>query len=317
MSSADTGCRLNVREDGRYLIFEGRHFTYKLDTLTGLFVSLKAGSREILDRPMDFNLWRAPTDNDAPIADLWKYERLDHTVTRAYKVTLMDQADKDDAGAEDMGTGISEISACSPVTVSISQSAAAISVQPILRMTNQVTVFPDGRILLDIQASKDPEIETLPRIGLRLFLNKAMDQVSYYGMGPGETYIDKHHSGRHGCFRGTAGSMHEDYIRPQENGSHYDCDYVRVEGGGLGLTAACADKNPDRTFSFNVSVFTQEELESKRHNYELKPCGSTVLCLDHQMAGIGSKSCGPDLLPKYRVCSDDYHFAFILKPEEL
>ena len=317
MSPADTGCRINVREDGRYLIFEGRNFTYKLDTLSGLFVSLKAGSREILDRPLDFNLWRAPTDNDTPLADLWKYERLDHTVTRAYKVMLMDQPDQDGAGADDMGTGIAEFSSCRPVTVCISQSVAAISVQPILRMTNQVTVFPDGRILLDVQASRDPEIETLPRIGLRLFLNKAMDQVSYYGMGPGETYIDKHHSGRHGYFRGTAGSMHEDYIRPQENGSHYDCDFVRVEGDGLALTAACADKDPDRTFSFNVSVFTQEELESKRHNYELKPCGSTVLCLDHQMAGIGSKSCGPDLLPKYRVCSDDYHFAFILKPEEL
>ena len=83
------------------------------------------------------------------------------------------------------------------------------------------------------------------------------------------------------------------------------------------LTAACADADPDRTFSFNVSLFTQEELEHKRHNYELEPCGSTVLCIDHQLAGIGSKSCGPDLLPKYRVCSEDFRFSFILKPEVL
>ena len=194
---------------------------------------------------------------------------------------------------------------------------AAESVQPLLRINSAVTVFPDGRILLDIHAAKDPEVETLPRIGLRLFLNKNMDRVTYYGMGPGETYIDKHHSGHHGCFRGTAASMHEDYIRPQENGSHYDCDYMYVEGDGMRLTAACADADPDRTFSFNVSLFTQEELEHKRHNYELEPCGSTVLCIDHQLAGIGSKSCGPDLSPKYRVCSADFHFTFILKPEVL
>ncbi|MBO7710615.1 MAG: beta-galactosidase, partial [Lachnospiraceae bacterium] len=126
----------------------------------------------------------------------------------------------------------------------------------------------------------------------------------------------KHRAGHHGFFRGTVGQMHEDYIRPQENGSHFDCDYVTVSGESLSLTAVCADADPDRTFSFNASVFTQEELESRRHNYELTPCGSTVLCLDHQLAGIGSKSCGPDLLPKYRVWADHYDFAFMLRPEE-
>ena len=142
-----------------------------------------------------------------------------------------------------------------------------------------------------------------------------MDRVDYFGMGPGETYADKHHSGYHGCFRGTAEKMHEDYIRPQENGSHFDCDYVTVSGEDLSFTAVSADPDPDRTFSFNISVFTQEELESRRHNYELEPCGSTVLCLDHQLAGIGSKSCGPDLLPEYRVCADHFDFAFMLRPE--
>lgn len=317
-----------VKEDGHFFIFEGKctpnntspsdpcqsgeediesrtgirpaekTFTYKFDTLSGLFTSIKLGERELLDHPMDFNLWRAPTDNDAPLADLWKWERLDHTVTRAYEVS----------GAEQPETGA--------YTLTVRQSVAAMSVQPILQMYNKVTVFPDGRILLDVQASKDPEIETLPRIGIRLFLNGSMKQVSYCGMGPGETYIDKHHSGHHSCFKGTVLAFHEDYIRPQENGSHFDCDYVTIRGKGLSLTAACADADPDSTFSFNVSPYTARELETKRHNYELEPCGSTVLCIDHKLAGIGSRSCGPDLLPKYRVNADNYHFAIMLSPEE-
>lgn len=317
-----------VKKDGHFFIFEGKctphntspsdpcqsgeediesragirpaekTFTYKFDTLSGRFTSIRLGERELLDHPMDFNLWRAPTDNDAPLADLWKWERLDHTVTRAYEVS----------GAEQPETGA--------YTLTVRQSVAAMSVQPILQMHNKVTVFPDGRILLDVQASKDPEIETLPRIGIRLFLNGNMKQVSYCGMGPGETYIDKHHSGHHSCFKGTVLAFHEDYIRPQENGSHFDCDYVTIRGKGLSLTAACADADPDSTFSFNVSPYTAQELETKRHNYELEPCGSTVLCIDHKLAGIGSKSCGPDLLPKYRVNEDNYHFAIMLSPEE-
>lgn len=296
---------INVKEEGNLLIFEGEDFHYELDTLSGLFISMKPGKTEMLDRPVDFNLWRAPTDNDTPHADQWKLERLDHTVTRAYEVKqiLLPGTDKADR--------------CAPVTVRISQSVAAMSVQPILRISNTTTVFPDGRILMHIKAVKDPEIETLPRIGMRLFLKEDMKQVSYYGMGPGETYIDKHHSGRHGCFEGTVDSMHEDYISPQENGSHYDCDYVSVMGRETGLTVASADTDPDRTFSFNVSVFTQEELEHKNHNYELEPCGSTVLCIDHRLAGIGSKSCGPDLLPKYAVCSDEYQFTYMIRPEKL
>ena len=258
----------------------------------------------MLDRPIDFNLWRAPTDNDAPIADKWKLERLDHTVTRAYDVEVTKEGRSGSPGSN-------------AVSLKVRQSVAAMSNQPILRMENTITVYPDGRILFDISAVKDPEVLTLPRIGLRLFLNSGMKNVSYFGMGPGETYIDKHHSGCHGCFKGTVASLHEDYIRPQENGSHWDCDYVTVKGKGLSLTAAAADEDPSQTFSFNASLYTAEELESKRHNYELEPCGSTVLCLDHKMAGIGSKSCGPDLLPKYRVSDDTYHFAFMLKPERI
>jgi beta-galactosidase len=181
-------------------------------------------------------------------------------------------------------------------------------------MENQILICPDGRICLKVDASKDPAYDTLPRIGLRLFLKGTMKQVDYYGMGPSETYIDKHHSGSHGFYRDTAAGLMEDYIRPQESGSHYDCDFVSVKGKGTSLTLVSGD---DQTFSFSALPYTQEELEEKRHNYELVPCGSTVLCVDHKMAGIGSKSCGPDLPERYRVSEDRFRFAFILKPEKL
>ncbi len=302
-----------VMEAGRFLIIEGQDFTYQLDTLSGLFTSLKVHDKEMLDRPIDFNLWRAPTDNDVPGVDLWKLERLDHTGTRAYEVTWK-TAGTAEAPAEQQADGETVQEA---VEISIRQSVASMSNQPVLRMNNKVTVFADGRILLDVQADKDSEYPDLPRIGLRLFLCGSMKKIRYFGMGPMETYIDKHRAGHHGYFKGTAASMQEDYIRPQESGSHYDCDFVTVKGKGLRLTVASADTDPDSTFSFNASVYTQEELEAKQHNYELEPCGSTVLCIDHRMAGIGSHSCGPELLPKYRVAGDTFRFSFMLKPEEM
>ena len=289
--SGSSGCPV-VKEEGTDLLITGKGFSYRYDTLSGRFTAFEAGGKNLLARPLDFNLWRAPTDNDQAPADLWRWERLDHTVTRAYQVTWETQGEE--------------------VRILTRQSVAAMSVPPILRVSSECRVSPDGTIRMDIRAEKNPEVKTLPRIGLRMFLDPGLDTVEYCGIGPWESYIDKCRSGKYGLFHAALPDLHEDYIRPQENGSHCGCDYVRLEGGGLALTAATADSN---TFSFNASVYTQEELAAKRHNYELEPCGHTVLCLDHQMAGIGSKSCGPDLSKQYRVDADSYRFAFTIKPE--
>lgn len=95
---------------------------------------------------------------------------------------------------------------------------------------------------------------------------------------------------------------------PQENGSHYDCDYVKIENNihSFGLIAAS-----QTSFSFNASIYTQEELTKKMHNYELIPCKNNVLCLDYAQNGIGSNSCGPELLEQYKF--NDREFCFEIK----
>ena len=79
--------------------------------------------------------------------------------------------------------------------------------------------------------------------------------------------------------------------------------------GQFGLAAVSEQK-----FSFNASVYTQEELEKKAHNFELEASGSTVLCLDYAQNGIGSNSCGPKLLEKYRFDEEQFCFRFRLIP---
>lgn len=98
--------------------------------------------------------------------------------------------------------------------------------------------------------------------------------------------MDKHQASYHGVFHSTPAEQQEDYIRPQENGSHYDCDYASLASDRAVLTAV-----GEKTFSFQASIYTQEELTAKAHNYELRPCGSTVFCIDYRQAGIGSASC--------------------------
>ncbi len=90
--------------------------------------------------------------------------------------------------------------------------------------------------------------------------------------------------------------MHEDYIRPQENSSHYGCRFMTVTDGETSVRFTA----PER-FSFSASQYPQEELAEKRHNFELQKCGSSVICVDSRMAGVGSNACGPALAEKYRL----------------
>ncbi len=174
------------------------------------------------------------------------------------------------------------------------------------------TIWGDGEMDLKLAVSRAEGFPSLPRLGLRLFLPETMRHVSYYGLGPLESYADKRRASWHGEFAADAEAFHEDYIRPQENGSRADCDYVALSGGGLSLTAV-----GQQPFSFNVSPYTQEELASRRHNTELRPCGSTVLCLDAAMAGIGSNSCGPSLARRYQVDARDLELGIHFQPRTI
>ena len=264
----------------------GEKFEYRLDKRTGLFSSLKADGSEQLMRPMEVNLWRAPTDNDMYIKSEWYRAGYDRTTTRAYSAQVCADADK--------------------VTISCRMSVAAEAVQRILNMDTLWTIDGDGIVTLKMSVEKCPEFPTLPRFGLRLFINKSMNKITYEGMGPYESYCDKHRASWHGIFSDTAENMHEDYIKPQENGSHFDCSWVMAEGD-----EKCFCVAGGQPFSMNASVYTQEELTIKQHNFELVPSEFTVLCIDYAQSGVGSNSCGPQLLEKYRFDESAFDFSIV------
>lgn len=280
---------LQMQETDREIMIKGDDFVYKINKRTGLFEQLEYGGKSYLNHPMEVNIWRAPTDNDMYIRAVWKKAYYDRTYIRAYEVQ----------------PELRENSA----VIKVKASLAADSVQPVLRLDMMWKIASDGRIQAVMQAVKDEEFPTLPRFGIRLFLKKELGQVRYYGMGPQESYVDKHRSASHGQYESAVKELHEDYIYPQENGSHYDCDFVEISGDENGLAAVS-----EKSFSFNASVYTQEELERAAHNYELTESDSTVLCLDYAQNGIGSNSCGPEVQKQYRFDQTSFTFDITLVP---
>ena len=280
---------LQVNENDTQIHIKGREFAYTIDKRTALFTEMKFAGREYLNHPMELNIWRAPTDNDMYIKSEWKKAHYDKAYTRAYTTEV--------------------VQGKHGVKITSHASVVAETVQKILDVTITWKIEAAGKIDADIAVTKDDEFPDLPRFGVRMFLDKKLSAVRYFGMGPQESYCDKHQAASHGLYRADVGDLHEDYIRPQENGSHYDCEYVELNNSRYGIVASA-----EKAFSFNASYYTQEELEKKTHNYELTESDSVVFCVDYALNGIGSNSCGPVVLDQYRFDDVLFRFQFTLIP---
>lgn len=278
-----------VKENERQLVILGESFTYVYSKLYGIFEQLTIAGKELLERPMELNVWRAPTDNDMYLKKEWLKAMYDKAISRAYitNYTLTDTY----------------------LEIQSRMSLSAVTVQRMMKIDAAWRITNGGQISVRMDVVRNMDFPELPRFGLRLFLPKDMKEVTYYGMGPEESYIDKCRASSHGIYSAFVTELHEDYLKPQENGSHCDCDYVTVTGDEMILTAYGT-----KPFSFNASVYTQEELTEKAHNFELTPCGSTVLNLDFRQNGIGSNSCGPRLQEKYRFDEEKFTFELNILP---
>lgn len=339
---------VEVLESAAAITVESPDFRYVIDKRTGLFSSMTYASRSLLDRPMELNVWRAPTDNDRNVRHEWELAQYDHAYARAYATEIL--VDEDDLvfapaassaagpaadvtaedeqdllvaafGASDDPAANGSDAAGTPdaalvdgdITVNVTMALVAPIVQRIADIDASWTIHPNGAVELTMDVKRDTRFPFMPRFGLRLFLPKAMSKVTYCGLGPVESYADKRRASYHGVFSGTPESMFEPYIKPQENGNHHDCDWASVEtaDGSASLTVLGGDS----TFDFQALPYTAEELTAKAHNSELEPSASTVVCVDYQQSGIGSNSCGPALLERYRLDAERFTFEVAFLPQ--
>ena len=283
---------VELEETQREILVKGGQFRYVFDKFTALPREMVYGGVNILEAPAQFSVWRAPTDNDRNIRVEWEKAGYRYTTPRVYSCTGALEGDN--------------------AVITASLSLGALVVQRILTIQAQYTVSPDGKVACRFEAVRSlddrlPKMPFLPRFGLCLTLPEKMDQVEYFGFGPYESYVDKRRASYLGKFSTTAGQMHEDYLKPQENGSHYGCRYACVWGNGCTLTAYSP-----HPISFQASPYTAEELTAKVHNFELEKSGHTIVHLDYQQSGIGSNSCGPALAEQYRFQEDSFTYELTL-----
>ena len=285
-----TGASLDTSEDDRFVYIKGASFDYSFNKLRGVFESMNFDGKPVIYKPMDYNIWRAPTDNDRNIKKEWIKCGYDRADSRSYSCKVSNNGDA--------------------VEIKSVLSISAIYLQRLVDIKSKWTVFADGAIKAEILADKNPATEFLPRFGVRMFIDHGFEKVSYLGLGPNGSYPDMHQSCYFGRFDTTVTDLYSlKYIKPQENGAHCAVKQVSISSGDKTLTVNAVDSD----LSFSASHYTQEELTAKAHNFELEDSGYTVLCIDYMQSGIGSHSCGSQkLLPQYRVDGKTFDFKFEL-----
>lgn len=281
---------LTVEEDNRTVTVCGESFRYVFSKTRGAFDSMVKDNASVMTRPMEWNVYRAPTDNDKNVNAEWEQAGYDRVTTKVYSCTTC------------VENGIA--------VINVEFGLAAIYRRPFVTLSCRFEIDGTGKIRANVEGKRDMERPFLPRFGVRMFLPKAYDTAEYFGYGPYESYCDKHHASYLGRFAQRTDDLFEDYVKPQENGSHYGCAYVTVTDGAAAVTV----ESPE-DISFNLSRYTQEELMTKAHNYELEMSPDVVFCFDYKMSGVGSNSCGPRLAEDKQFNDETFNFRFDLTVE--
>ena len=256
---------------------------------SGLITSIVSEGKELLVKPVTPEVWRAPTDNDMKIKGKWTWHCYDRETTACRAIC-----------AEELH---------GEVVINVDLTLAAAPQPPLMKMKVSYT-FAEGSVIgIDCKASVREGVPPLPRFGFRFTLPEGFENVRYFGYGPYESYEDKRLASRLSLFETTVTENYEPYIRPQENSAHYGTRWATVTSvAGQGVIFG-ADK-----FSFSVSHYTPEQLTATDYNWQLVPNKETTVFVDYRNAGIGSNSCGPELLPEYRISENEISFSFSFSP---
>ncbi|MBN1668237.1 MAG: DUF4981 domain-containing protein, partial [Anaerolineales bacterium] len=294
-----TGAIQVVEQAGGWEIQAGAGVRAVLQAADGRLASIQIGAQEVLLAAPRLNLWRAPTDNDdtsvnwlANLAEKWRTAGFDRLT-------------------EDLlNTPSLVANPAVPAALEVKSQVFGTGSEPLAQVCYTYRFHPDGTVAIELDFEALTKLPPLPRLGLTLSLPAGFEQLTWYGLGPHETYADRRSSGRVGLFQATVTEQYVPYIYPQEHGNHTGTRWLALRNqAGVGLRAWST-----QPFDFSASHFTAADLAAANHTYELKPRPETILNLDLAQSGLGNASCGPGTLPEYLLTDAHYRFTVFLKP---
>ena len=290
---------LNVKDKAEDLMIIGEEFKVIFSKSNGKIKSLKYNNEEkIVDGPT-LNLWRAPIDNDNTevtrnYTDEWQDIGIDRMIERfdSYKISNKNN---------DL------IKLIIDASLGIPGKSLKLKTKYIYEISS------DGKINVNVNGKfENSKDYLLPQVGLQLILPYSLNQVEWYGLGPGENYPDSQEACYVDIFNRDIKEMHTPYIHPQENGNRGNVKFLKLRnnhGSGLIFRSSNAD-----TFNFKAHNYSDSDLIKSDHNSEIPNREKIYLNLLSKVRGLGSTSCGPERLRKYEIRLNQFNFNITICP---
>ena len=295
-SVRETADKLQVTEGQGVLTVENSRVTAKFSTVFGKLISFGKDGKEYLTEGPRMNVYRATIDNDMYKKEDWmnKYF-IQKPVEETEYVSCLKEDDK--------------------VIVRIGTFFSCYNQSWGFECDYTYTVYSCGQMKVEIQgkAVQRGKLEPafLPRIGVIMKGNKNFQKTMWYGMGPGESYVDSKAASIMGIYENTVDGMMTDYVFPQENGHHEQVKWFRIGDGKDGLLCKMEEK-----LGLNLANYTDESLEKAQHPFEIEKADDVIIHLDYRQSGLGSNSCGEEQLEENKVKLQDFAMAFTVQAAE-
>lgn len=286
---------LKVTKEHTVLHAEGANFHVDFDLVRGNITSIVRDGMEVMSKGPRLTLWRAPISNDMEIIDQMKkvhFLHLEHEV-----VTEVQYQEENNF-----------------LRVQVDTINSTTNSAWHFKTRYSYVVCPTGDVLIQVEGTPsgrtDLAPDMFPRIGVTMHLDQSMDQVRYFGMGPGENYADSREAAMMGVYENTVDGLFTNYVVPQANGNHMDCKWVSLTNDrGMGLVASTED-----SFNFSASRFEEKDLDDAKHTCDLKKRDYVVFNIDYKQNALGTYACGEWQLDRYRAKFEPFKLSFRITP---
>jgi len=286
---------ITLTQNEKEATIKGKDFSLIFDKTLGTFTSIKKGNQDLLTVAGGprLHIWRAPHRND----DMWADREWVKNGLKELKWSVLE-------------SGIIQIDAS---TVEISAKLKAEGKNSFEVSHDVVYVINgNGEITVDNKVNSTNPKLVVGRMGVRLMLNKQLDQITYFGRGPMENYSDRKRGFDVGVYNSSILEQLTPYEKPMDCGNHEDVRWVTISQKNMPGIHVTSDKD---LIQITALPYTDEEMEKTEYRIDLPQSSATVLCISHKTLGVGSAGCGPKPLDKYLVYAEPTSFSYTIKIE--
>ena len=288
---------LAVEETTSDITVSNVHFTATFNKSKGTLSNYSYDGVEMMSKMLQLNAFRLPTDNDGSKKSSW------------------DSMGLPKLGSTGKGTGSSVTKSDDGKTVTVSLTSTYGSGTYTFDVDLCFIVCADGTMMVNSLIRPASSGAIIPKLGFRLEMPQEMEQLSWFGRGPWDSYVDRKEACLPAIYHSTVTDQYEEYILPQEHGTKQEVRWLSLTNdNGQGLLFAAPDQMAASAVHFRPEDnYTNKDTRSK-HTYQFKTCSTAVVNLDAVTRGLGNNSCGPDVMDKYELRAANTAFRFFIIP---